>query len=147
MLRLLPVLGLLLSGIPLSASAACLDPEDPPPSVDAPTLSVTISTPQASYRPGETAVVLASVRTVVGSKVQGAAVAIDVSRNGHVVKKLYGHTDASGESRIKLKVPTSAGRLDAFATARLEVVPSYDCRAALLYQYGEKTATPFLTIR
>ena len=147
LLRILLPLAALLASAPLSASASCLDPEDPPLTVDAPTLSVTISTPRSTYRPRETALIVARVRTLAGSKVAKAVVTVDLTRGGRLIKRLHGGTNASGDSRIAFKVPTAAGAtVDAFATARLEAVPSYDCRAALVYQYGEKTAQPFFTI-
>ncbi len=143
---------LLASGaVGASARAACLDPEDPPPVVDVPTLTVTLHAERATYRPGELAVLPVEVRAAGadGAKVAGARVAITVLRQGRRVTTLYADTDANGAARPQLVVPRTGpkGPLTASATARLATVPSYDCRSALVEQSGQVTVDPLLRIR
>ena len=150
--RLALVGALLLAGaVGGPARAACLDPEDPPPVVDVPTLTVTLRAERATYLPGEVAVLPVQVRVggADGAKVAGARVAIEVLRQGHRLTTLYVDTDASGAARPRLVVPRTGpkGPLTATATARVDTVPSYDCRSALVAQSGRITVDPLLRVR
>lgn len=151
-MRPTPVLltvALLLTATASSSRAACAGPEDPPLTVDVPTLSLVLEAGRPSYAAGERALVLSRVRTAAGTKVAQADITVELTRKGKPVKKLYGRTTESGEARLAFRLPVAAGRgaLDAFATARLTAVPSYDCRASLVYQYGETRAPGLLSIR
>ncbi len=144
---LMPVIAMLLTAAPLTADAACLEPEDPPVSVDAPTLTVELSVPRATYRRQEAVTLLARVHTVAGTKADGASVTVELTRTGKLLQRVHGRTNSSGETRIRLRAPGTAGPVDGFASARLEAVASYDCRGALVYQYGDKTLKSLLTVR
>ncbi len=146
-LLLIPVMALLLTAAPLTAQAACLEPEDPPVSVDVPTLTVALSAPRFTYGRREGLTLLARVHTVAGTKADGASVTVDLTRSGKLLRRVHGRTNSNGETRILLRAPGTSGRVDAVASARLEAVASYDCRGALVYQYGEKTVDPLLTVR
>jgi len=76
-------------------------------------------------------------------------VTITVSSGGHVVKELYGQSDASGVSRPRWKIGVAepAGKLTAVATAKLLVLDSYDCTGGLVYQAGSGTADPLANIK
>ena len=146
-LQLLPVIALLLSAAPLTAQAACPEPEDPPVSVDVHSLTVELSVPRPEYRRQEALTVLVRVHMLAGSKASNAGVTVDLTRNGKRLQRLHGRTNSSGDAHIRLRAPSAAGRVDAVAIARLQAVPSYDCRGALVYQYGEQTLNPLLTVR
>ena len=145
---LLVCLALLLGVVPASAGAVCAGPEEPPITYDVPTLSVTSAAGRPSYRGGERAFVTSRVRTAAGTKVEGAEVTVELSRAGRVLLRLHEQTPASGDVRMTFRAPVSGkGPLDAFTTARLTLVPSYDCRASLVYQYGEQRAPALTTVR
>lgn len=150
-----PVLLLGLAALPSTgAQASCaLLPEPDPVSVNVPTLSVQVEPGKARYRSGETMVIRVSVHVAApsGPAVDRAEAKVDLSRNGKVVKNLkthFGITKADGVATIRLRLPRGLppGRLDAYAFAHRQVVPSYDCRAGLVYLSGEVRATPFVSV-
>lgn len=144
----LTAIAVLLLAAPVPAKAACVEPEDPTTGIAVPAYSLALSTPQPSYARGKTAVVKAQVTSPADLALDGVDVAVELRRSGRLLKTLHARTDSSGLATMRVRLPDSGpSRLDGFGTARRELVAGYDCRGGLVYEYGEQTVTPLLTVR
>jgi hypothetical protein len=152
-LALAAMVGLLL-GTPLAAPARsatlCVADSRAAAPRDVPTLAVAVTAQRPTYRRGQTAQIPVQVRLGVagGPKVAAAQVSVVLSIGSHVVKELDGQTDAGGRVQLRWPISTRAplGALSAVATASVLVVDSVDCTGGLLYQSGQASADPLITV-
>ena len=136
------------------AQASCgslRDPEDPPVSIGVPTLSVALEPQRTAYRRGDRGRLTARVNLLVpdGPQSAGATVSITLAHGTRVLAKLSGNTNDNGEVGLPFNVgrywPT--GATSATATAQLRAVPSYDCRAPLVYHGGQQEVEQLFRVR
>jgi hypothetical protein len=138
-------------GAPAHASRQCAADTEASVGREVPALAVEVSAEQPAYRRRQIAHLAVQVRLAVpgGPKVSAAQVSVVLtSKDGHVVKELAGQTDAAGRALLSWRIDPRApiGRLRAVATASVLLVDSFDCTGGLLYESGQGSADPLLTL-